>query len=136
MKKHRTALGKIVDMSELLSKNERTRAVGNMKVNARGDTIDSQGKVIEPVTNKVTGNYAKTVGNRSAQPVRQQPARPVRRGNDPGAPSKANRPQLRATSNPVPIADELLELTDAEKELEEELLDDVEIESIKAKEME
>ena len=66
MSKYRTALGKTVDMSELVARNEKTRAVGNMKVNARGDTIDAFGKIIEPVTNKVNSGYAKTVGNKMA----------------------------------------------------------------------
>jgi len=64
--KYRTAQGKIVDMTALSAKNERTRAVGNMKVNARGDTIDSDGKVVIPVTEKVADKYAKTVGTKSA----------------------------------------------------------------------
>ena len=71
---YRSAQGKVVDMSALAAKNERTRAVGNMKVNARGDTIDSTGKIIIPVTQKVGEAYQKTVGNRSAQtkrPVKQ-----------------------------------------------------------------
>jgi hypothetical protein len=41
---HRTALGKQIDMAALAAKNEKTRAVGNMKVNARGDTIDGKGE--------------------------------------------------------------------------------------------
>ena len=68
---HRTAKGKPIDMSALVAKNERTRAVGNMNVNARGDTIDSHGRVIKPVTEKVTEKYAKTVSNMSAQKAKQ-----------------------------------------------------------------
>lgn len=71
---YRTALGKQVDMSALAAKNEKTRAVGNMKVNARGDTIDGQGRIIEPVTSKVSKQYEKTVGNKSAMPTK--PAAP------------------------------------------------------------
>lgn len=41
-----TANGKAVDMGALRLKNERVRAVGNMKVNARGDVIDDKGSVI------------------------------------------------------------------------------------------
>lgn len=67
MSKYRTAQGKTLDMAALISRNERVRAVGNMKVNARGDTIDSQGRIIQPVTQKVTDAYSKTVGNRSAR---------------------------------------------------------------------
>lgn len=63
---YRTAQGKRLDMSMLARRNERTRAVGNMSVNARGDTIDSQGKVIVPVTKKVGDKYQRTVSNRAA----------------------------------------------------------------------
>jgi hypothetical protein len=63
---YRTAQGKRLDMSILSRKNERTRAVGNMSVNARGDTIDSQGRVIVPVTKKVGDKYQRTVSNRAA----------------------------------------------------------------------
>lgn len=67
MKQHRSAQGKVIDMTALMTKNERVRAVGNMKVNARGDTIDDYGKVITPVTQKVGAAYQATVGNKSAQ---------------------------------------------------------------------
>jgi hypothetical protein len=63
---YRTAQGKRLDMSMLARRNERVRAVGNMSVNARGDTIDSQGKVIVPVTKKVGDRYQRTVSNRAA----------------------------------------------------------------------
>ena len=63
---YRTAQGKRLDMSILARKNERTRAVGNMSVNARGDTIDSQGRIIVPVTKKVGDKYQRTVSNRAA----------------------------------------------------------------------
>lgn len=68
MATYRTALGKTVDMSALAGKNEMTRAVGNMSVNARGDQIDSKGRVIRSVTEAVTDKYAKTVGQASAKP--------------------------------------------------------------------
>ena len=61
---HRSAMGKQIDMQSLQARNEKTRAVGNMNVNARGDTIDAYGKVIQPITEKVNNSYAKTVFNR------------------------------------------------------------------------
>ena len=72
MAKYRTAQGKVVDMSQLAAKNERTRAVGNMSVNARGDTIDGQGKIILPVTKKVGEKYQRTVSNRAANIVKRK----------------------------------------------------------------
>ena len=73
MSTYRTSKGQIIDMAALAAKNERTRAVGNMKVNARGDTIDSFGNIITPVTERTATNYAKTVGQRSAQHKRLTP---------------------------------------------------------------
>jgi hypothetical protein len=132
MAKYRTAQGRTIDMTELLAKNERTRAVGNMKVNARGDTIDAYGKIIEPVTNKVTNQYSKTVGNRSAQPVRnsvRQVNKP-RKGNDP-IPKVESKLQTPVAAQPQKV---LPELTEQERMLEAELEDDIEVENIKARE--
>lgn len=72
MAKYRTAQGKVVDMSQLAAKNERTRAVGNMSVNARGDTIDGHGRIILPVTKKVGEKYQRTVSNRAANIVKKK----------------------------------------------------------------
>lgn len=106
MGNYRSAQGKIVDMASLAARNQKTRAVGNMKVNARGDTIDSHGRIITPVTEKVTEMYGKTVGNKSANAVKK---------------------------NNVVVAKE--DLTDYEKELNKDLIDDDEdLEVIKAKE--
>jgi hypothetical protein len=115
MATYRTALGKTVDMAALQTRNERTRAVGNMSVNARGDTIDAFGNVVKPVTEKVNEKYSKTVGNRSAQPRRpaQQPPK---------------------ATPPAPKVD-FSELNDIERELEESAEDDIEVEQIKAAEI-
>ena len=120
MSKYRTAMGKTVDMAALAARNEKTRAVGNMKVNARGDTIDAQGRIIKPVTTKVNEQYANTVGNRSSHIVRRpvQQARPI--------------PPVV----PAPVIEEAIELTEAEKELEAEFEGDELTEQIKKIELE
>ena len=46
-KVYKTAQGKSVDLGTIMLQNEKTRAVGNMNVNARGDRLDSGNKVIE-----------------------------------------------------------------------------------------
>ena len=61
---HRSAMGRQIDMAQIIAKNEKVRAVGNMNVNARGDTIDSEGRVVVPVTKKVGSAYNQTVANR------------------------------------------------------------------------
>jgi hypothetical protein len=111
MANYRTAMGKSVDMSALSAKNEKTRAVGNMKVNARGDTIDAHGRILRTATTKVNDSYNKTVGNRSAQPVRNKPTTP-----------------------PKPTID-LSQLNELEREIEGNLEDELEIEKIKAQEL-
>jgi hypothetical protein len=126
MAKYRTALGKVVDMSILAAKNEKTRAVGNMKVNARGDTIDANGNIIKPATNKVNDAYSKTVGNRAAQPVRKAP----RAGDQSSrAPNKPQPIRSGGVNQQVPE-----QLTESERELEDDLDYDLEVEQIKAQE--
>jgi hypothetical protein len=52
-----SANGKTVDMGALRLKNERVRAVGNMKVNARGDVVDDKGGVISSKTRQANQAY-------------------------------------------------------------------------------
>ena len=42
---YKTAKGKTVDIDKIKLSNENVMAVGNMKVNARGDLLDNNGKV-------------------------------------------------------------------------------------------
>ena len=46
-KVYRSALGKEVDVEKLRNQNELTLAVGNAKVNARGDELGPGGKIIK-----------------------------------------------------------------------------------------
>jgi hypothetical protein len=45
-KVYRSANGKVVDMDMLRQKNELTPAVGNARVNARGDELGAGGKIV------------------------------------------------------------------------------------------
>ena len=58
-KSYRSARGKSVDLDRILNANETTRAVGNMNVNARGDTIDSQNKTVQSRNDRVKNAYRK-----------------------------------------------------------------------------
>ena len=58
---YRSANGKTVDMGALRLKNEKVRAIGNMKVNARGDEIDDRGRVIRKKTEQVNNQYQRQV---------------------------------------------------------------------------
>lgn len=108
MSLRRTARGKMIDMAALATKNETTRAVSNLKLNARGDVVDSTNKVVVKATDKVNKAYAKTVGNKSAQP-------------------NSSRVKV-ANTTPAP---DFSELNEIEKELEVDDQEDIEV--IKAK---
>lgn len=56
-------MGKTVDMGSLRLQNESVRAVGNMKVNARGDIVDDMNRVISKKTDQVNQQYQKQVTN-------------------------------------------------------------------------
>ena len=62
-KTYKTAMGKNVDMASLRLQNEQVRAVGNMKVNARGDIVDDMNRVISKKTEQVNQQYNKQVTN-------------------------------------------------------------------------
>lgn len=44
---YRTMQGKIIDMEKLMQKNELTPAIGNAKMNARGDKLGAGGKIVK-----------------------------------------------------------------------------------------
>jgi hypothetical protein len=119
---YKTAQGKRLDMSILARKNERTRAVGNMSVNARGDTIDAQGKIIVPVTKKVSDKYQRTVSTRAATLAKRKEdlMQPIE--SSPGPETKLD------------IADEF-ELLEDEQEIDELAEFEIEVEEIKAQEV-
>lgn len=120
MKSYRSAMGKNIDMGALMAKNENVRAVGNMKVNARGDDIDAHGRIIKPVTSKVNQAYSKTVGNRSGQVVKKS-APPAQK--------------IEADVVKAPEPEVVEELSQVEVELEAEFDDDALTEQIKAEEL-
>ncbi len=67
---YKTANGKTVDMGALRLKNEQVRAVGNMKVNARGDEINERGQVIRKKTEQANNQYRRqTSANRPSSEI-------------------------------------------------------------------
>ena len=56
-KVYRSAMGKTVDMGALVLRNEHTRAVGNQKVNARGDVLDGTNRIIDRKTQQAQRQY-------------------------------------------------------------------------------
>jgi|TARA_B110000967_G_scaffold171726_1_gene182343 hypothetical protein len=81
-KQHRSMRGKNVDMDLLRKRNELTPAVGNARVNARGDELGPGGQIIKKREDVVAEHYAVagTVAEssgRSTQPVADAPVSPV-----------------------------------------------------------
>lgn len=60
---YKTAQGKSIDMGSLALQNENVRAVGNMKVNARGDLLDDNNNVIRTKTQEMTQQYRQQTNN-------------------------------------------------------------------------
>ena len=126
---YRTAQGRPLDMASLAAKNEKTRAVGNMNVNARGDTIDSHGKVITPVTRKVGNRYNNSVANPESNR-----ARATVRAKPETSPEVDTTP-AQVVEEEVVIESIFDEMTDEDLEFLEPSDEDLEIEEIKKAEI-
>jgi len=63
VKIYKSAMGRVVDLGALMLENENVRAVGNMNVNARGDTIDGAERVVETRNKQVQKHYKQQVAN-------------------------------------------------------------------------
>lgn len=57
-KQYKTMQGKIVDLEKLVAKNELTPAIGNARVNARGDELGPGGKIIRKREDVMADYYA------------------------------------------------------------------------------
>lgn len=82
-KVYRTAQGKMVDLGRLQLQNENVRAVGNMKVNARGDLIDSNNRTINSRNQQVDKQYRR----QTAAPSNVKPAKNPDRSKQSRAPA-------------------------------------------------
>lgn len=63
---YKTAQGKIIDMDKLMRQNELVPAVGNAKVNARGDKLGPGGQIVKTREEIVAEYYKK---NPNTQPT-------------------------------------------------------------------
>jgi hypothetical protein len=60
---YKSANGKAVDMGALRQRNETIRAVGNMKVNARGDLVNDDNEIVQARNQQINNQYNKQVQN-------------------------------------------------------------------------
>ena len=54
---YRTMQGREIDLEKLMRQNELTPAIGNMRVNARGDELGSNGKIVRTREEVVAAYY-------------------------------------------------------------------------------
>ena len=66
---YKSSQGKSVDLGTIILQNENVRAVGNMKVNARGDKLDSNNRVVETKAQQIQKQNDRTTTNVSVSPV-------------------------------------------------------------------
>lgn len=67
-KTYKTAQGKTLDLERLRLQNELTPAIGNMRVNARGDQLGPGGQVVKSREEMLDQHYRTNVGNRQNAP--------------------------------------------------------------------
>ncbi len=100
---YRTSRGKVVDLGKLMLQNEQVRAVGNMSVNARGDLLDADNRVIDKRTQQVNRQYKRQVGNVRDEPVNStDPARANKAKNIEPATSTKTTTAVKPVVNPPP----------------------------------
>lgn len=75
-KTYRTAQGRVVDLGAMMVQNETVRAVGNMSVNARGDIIDNQDRVLATRGEQVNRNLNRQT-NANSGPIATSGRAPV-----------------------------------------------------------
>ncbi len=63
---YKSSRGKAVDMGALRLQNEKVRAVGNMKVNARGDAVDDKNVAIQSKPQQAHKQYQQQVQTKTS----------------------------------------------------------------------
>jgi len=114
----KTNRGQALDMQTLVLANEKTVAVGNMKVNARGDQVNTEGKVVKTKTEQAQAYYqsnpkaaVKTVSIKDAvdvsatntmeqPPVAEKPKAQKAPKATPKATPKAKQPKMKEVELP------------------------------------
>ena len=107
-KVYRTMQGKIVDLDRLIKRNELTPAVGNARVNARGDELGPGGKIVRKREEVVQEYYegskpvAEEVAVRETQ-VSEAEAAELAEFDDEPNPPKVIPKKLETVTAPAPV---------------------------------
>ncbi len=103
MPQHKTRLGRPINMQALASAHEKTRAVSNVPINARGDIVDGKNKVVVR-REDVTKEYYKTPPAESVEVSLKEDLAPVA-----PTPEPAPAPKPKAKSKPKPEPEPIIE---------------------------
>ena len=106
---YKTAQGKAVDLGTIMLQNEHVRAVGNMNVNARGDKLDQNNRVVETKARQIQKQNERTT-NVSSSPVQHSSkARRVKKETLDSAPAEVVDTPVdmpaEVVDTPVPVVD-------------------------------
>lgn len=128
-KVYKSAMGRVVDMGALMLENENTRAVGNMKVNARGDKIDVANKVTETKNKQVQRHYQRQVTNTTEQ----VPTTSTKAAKQQHAQKKSAKEKVAKDTN-VPVASSRAGTQRAkEKVVKEDVLENKQVDPVQEK---
>lgn len=97
-KLYKTAQGRTVDIAAIMTQNERTRAVGNMKVNARGDIIDNQNQIVAPRNRQINRSLNAAVDKHIV--AKAAPKSPERSIKKPSIQPDLPKQQISSTPEP------------------------------------
>jgi len=98
VKTYHTMQGKPIDMDKLRQKNELVPAVGNVKVNARGDELGPGGKIIR-TREQILKEYYETADSIPNET-------PIKRTTTPVVPEEVVQPKIRTTEKEEWVEDE------------------------------
>jgi len=107
---YRTAQGKNIDLEKLKLQHELVQAVGNMRVNARGDQLGAGGEIVQAREEMIDQHYQSNITKRRnvakediipTQAGKVEEARPL--PSSPKTPKKQPNPQTKVTPTPEPV---------------------------------
>jgi len=113
-KTYRTAQGKSIDLEKLKLQHELVQAVGNMRVNARGDQLGAGGEIVQAREEMVNQHYRDNVAKRRnvakedvipSEAGKVEKVEKVVKPSNPAPKPRAKQPvpQAKVTPSPEPI---------------------------------
>ena len=108
MSKHITSKGVVIDMESVIAAQGDTVAIGNMRVNAKGDLLGPGGKVIKTADERARDHYKnadssvdEAVSVKSTQPITSDPG--VAEGGPVPKTAKTAKAEKKIQPDPEPV---------------------------------